>query len=218
MPAHPVRRRPIAATMEDMRWIWRRSGRRSGVDLGTYVAPDPVEPAPVEQIVAEGALIGESVVRLALRNRVIVDALRDHRDLDTGALAAAAAREFERLADQEWESAERIRLRRSVRRSDPEALDDPDRERESERRERVHRAMSDAFAARAADQPAVAAVVEKSRAEAWSEVGAVLLDRAGDRALVLDRDPAYGAERADRIGALLALDLTRLAQERGVDL
>jgi hypothetical protein len=90
--------------------------------------------------------------------------------------------------------------------------------RESERREAVHRAMSEAFAARSTDAVTVAAIVEQSRAEAWAEVGAVLLDRAGDRALVLERDPGYETGLADRVGALLAVDLTRLAQERGVDL
>ena len=197
-----------------MRWFLRRNR----LDLGRYVAPEPVAPAPTEQIVAEGSLIGDSVVRLALRNRVIVDALRDRRDLDLGALARAAAHEFERLADQEWESAERIRLRRSVTGSGADVPDDVDYLRESERRERVHRAMSDAFAARATDDVTVTAIVEQARAEAWSEIGPVLVERAGDRALTVDRDPRYEAERADRIGALLALDLTRLAQERGVDL
>ena len=197
-----------------MRWFLRRNR----LDLGRYVAPEPVAPAPTEQIVAEGSLIGDSVVRLALRNRVIVDALRERRDLDLGALARAAAHEFERLADQEWESAERIRLRRSVTGSRADVPDDVDYLRESERREHVHRAMSDAFAARATDDVTVTAIVEQARAEAWSEIGPVLVERAGDRALTVDRDPRYEAERADRIGALLALDLTRLAQERGVDL
>jgi len=201
-----------------MRWFRRRSERGSRLDLGRYVAPAPTEPAPVEQIVADGSLIGASVVRLALRNRVIVDVLRDRRDLDVAALASAAANEFELLADQEWESAERIRLRRGMRESDLDVPDDADRLRESERRESVHRAMSDAFAARAGDETTLAAIVEQARAEAWSEVAAVLVERAGDRALVLDRDPGYDAERADRLGALLALDLTRLALERGVDL
>lgn len=201
-----------------MRWFKRRSDRGSRLDLGTFIVPPPVAPAPVEQIVADGSLIGESVVRLALRNRIIVDVLRDRSDLDVATLTAAAAREFERLADQEWESAERIRLRRSIRGSDLDVPDDPDRVRESQRRESIHRAMSEAFATRATDEVMLAAIVEQARAEAWSEVGAVLAGRAGERALVLDRDPGYDAERADRLGMLLALDLTRLAQERGVDL
>jgi hypothetical protein len=201
--------------MDGMRWI-RRLGRR-GLNLGTYVAPAPVAPAPVEQIVAEGALIGASVVRLTLRNRVIVDVLRDRRDLDVDRLAAAAAKELETLADQEWASAERIRLRRNVERAGAGGMD-PERLAESLRRESVHRGMSDAFAKRAADPAVVGEIVERSRDEAWAEIAAVLSQRAGDWALVLERDPRYDQERAERLGVLVAVDLTELAQERGVQL
>ena len=204
--------------MEHMRWFLRRRG----VDLGTYVAPEPVAPAPVEQVVREGALIGESVVRLALRNRVIVDALRDRRDLDRSALAAVAARELENLADQEWESAERIRFRR-----DRSPVDNPfqdeaglsaDQLLESQRRENIHRSMSDAFAERATDEAALASIVERSREEAWAEIGDVLVERASDLAFVPQRDARYDAQRVERMDTLVALDLTELALERGVEL
>ncbi|MCU1543227.1 MAG: hypothetical protein JWM50_1092 [Microbacteriaceae bacterium] len=197
-----------------MRWF-----RRRRVDLGTYVAPDPVAPPPTAQIVREGALIGESVVRMTLRNRLIVDALRDHHDLDLNNLTRVAATEFETLADHEWESAERIRIRREVQRegADYEGLD-LEHLQESLRRESIHRGMSEAFAARAADADSLAGVVDRSRSEAWAEIGDVIVARAGERALVLERDPLYGHERAERISALLAVDLSLLAQERGVEL
>jgi hypothetical protein len=188
--------------------VWFRRRRRF---LGTYVDPGPVEPAPVEQVVREGALISDSVVRMTLRNRIIVDVLRDRRDLDRDELAAAAVRELETLADHEWESAERMRFRR-----DPEAAAS-DRE-ESERRERLHRAMSAAFAERAGDEEVIAAIVERAREEAWSEIAAVLADRAGEHALLLDRDPDYDTDLPDRLGALVAVDLAGLAEERGVAL
>jgi hypothetical protein len=201
-----------------MRWF-----RRQRLDLGTYVVPEPVAPAPVGQIVAEGALIGESVVRMALRNRVIVDALRDRRDLDVDRLAVLAAREFETLADQEWASAERIRLRRNVQSTEQGADAGDDgldlaRLQESLRRESVHRGLSDAFAARGVDGESVARVVERSRGEAWAEIAAVIEQRAGERALVLDRDARYDEERAERLHILIAVDLTALAHDYGVRL
>jgi len=197
-----------------MRWF-----RRQRLDLGTYVAPEPTAPAPVAQIVAEGALIGESVVRMALRNRMIVDALRDRRDLDTARLAVLAAREFETLADQEWASAERIRLRRNVQgtESGDDGLD-LERLQESLRRESVHRGLSDAFAARGLDAEAVERIVERSRGEAWAEIAAVIEQRAGERALVLDRDPRYDEERSERLHILIGVDLTALAHDYGVRL
>lgn len=204
--------------MESMRWF----RRRRGVDLGTYVAPEPVAPAPIDQVVREGALIGESVVRLTLRNRVIVDTLRDRRDLDRSQLAKLAARELENLADQEWESAERIRFRRDSAPVDnpfqDEAGPSAEQLQESQRRENIHRSMSDAFAERATSGDALAAIVERSREEAWSEIGEVLLARAGERSFTAERDPRYRGERNERMDTLVALDLTELAVERGVSL
>lgn len=200
-----------------MRWF----RRRRGVDVGTYEAPPRSEPAPVERVVEEGVLIGESVVRMTLRNRVIVDALRDRRDLDRASLAGVAAHELENLADHEWESAERIRFRRNNARIDDPLQEeglDPDERRESSRREKVHRAMSEAFAARAAEDEALLHLVERARTEAWDEVGPVLLARADAAAHDIVPDARYDQERADRIGALVALDLTGLAFERGVEL
>jgi hypothetical protein len=189
--------------------VWFRRRRRRF--LGTYVDAGPVEHAPVEQVVREGALISDSVVRMALRNRIIVDVLRDHRDLNRRALTAAAVRELEALADHEWESAERIRFRR-----EPDAAES-DRE-ESERREHLHRAMSAAFAERADDREVITTVVERALEEAWSEIAAVIVQRAGDHALLLERDPHYEADLPDRLGAFIAVDLAGLAQERGVEL
>ena len=202
--------------MEGMRWFLRRRG----VDLGTYVAPAPVAPVPLEQVVREGALIGESVVRMTLRNRVIVDALRDRRDLDRTKLEKAAAKELETLADHEWESAERIRFRRDRQRVDDPLPDyesfDLEQLQESLRREKIHRSMSEAFAERATDEDALAAIVERSREEPWAEIGEVLVTRAGERAFMAELDPLYPAERDERMDALVALDLTELAVERGV--
>ena len=196
--------------------IFRR--RKKWVRLGTYEAPEPVEPPAVESIVEDGVLIGDSVVRMALRNRVIVNALRDRADLDRDELARAAAAELEALADQEWESAQRIRFRRESTRPDdpfPEEADEVDEHRrESERRESVHVAMSRAFAARAEQRDILESLVERSRREAWDEIAEVIVDRAAHEETVPDEE--YSSLRTERIGALLALDLSALAAERGV--
>jgi hypothetical protein len=197
-----------------MRWFRRRRGGW----LGTYEPPEPRDPAPLEDVVSDGMLIAESVVRMTLRNRVIVDALRDGRDLDRAALAAAAAAELESLADHEWESAQRVRFRREgVRLDDPFPDDDTDEYRvESERRERVHVAMSEAFAARATQRDILDSIVERARKEAWDEVAPVLAQRIMHEEPVADE--TYVRERDERIATLLALDLTALAAERGVEL
>ena len=197
-----------------MRWFRRRRGGW----LGTYEPPEPREPAPIEDVIDDGMLIAESVLRMTLRNRIIVDSLRDGRDLDRGALAAVAAAELEALADNEWESAQRVRFRREgVRLDDPFPDENTDEyRRESERREKVHLAMSEAFAARAAQPDILESLVERARREAWDEVAPVIVDRAAMEEPVADEE--YLAQRDERMAALLALDLTALAVERGVDL
>lgn len=194
--------------------------RRSSVELGTYVAPAPTEPPPIARIVDDGVLIAESLLAMTLRNQVIVDVLRDKRDFDPAALATSATRELEALAQNEWETAERLRMRREDTSVDDPWLDDPelaaDRRRESLRREDVHRAMSLAFSARAGDSDVLASLVERGRGEAWHEISTVVLDRA-----VIDepaRDASYEFHRDERLGALIALDLSELAAQRGVSL
>ncbi|MGV8897032.1 MAG: hypothetical protein ACOH10_06730 [Rhodoglobus sp.] len=198
-----------------MRWF----RRRSSVELGTYVAPKPTDPPPVARIVDDGVLIAESLIVMTLRNHMIVDALRDKRDFDAEALAGLATRELAALADNEWETAERLMMQRENVVVDGAWLDDPDtlsdNRRESRRREAVHRAMSAAFASRAVNRDILLGLVERARAEAWDEVAVVLLDRTIEDP-VRDRD--YDAQRNERLGAFLALDLSELAAERGVSL
>jgi hypothetical protein len=195
-----------------MRWL--RTTRR--VDLGKYEAPPEAAPVPIESIVADGVLISEAVVRMTLRNHVVVDALRERRDVDRTRLRALAAAEYDAFADHEWESAERLRMRRSmIRLDDPlqeYGLTNPER-RESERREQVHRALSDAYADRTYDDAALDALVARAIAQAWLEVAPVLATRARSTVVVEDAD--YARKRGERTAALMA-DLEALAAERGI--
>ncbi len=198
---------------------FRRAGR---VDVGTYEAPAPVEPAPIDRIVDEGVLIAESLVRMKIRNRVIVDALRDRKDLKRAKLAARAAKHLLKLAANELATAERVRARRDDRDvSDPLQDDqgyDDDGLRESKRRETVHLALADGLTARAHDRAALRSLIEVARQEAWRDVAPVLESRATDAARVYLVDSRYAAERDDRIAAFIALDLAGLAAERGYSL
>jgi hypothetical protein len=197
-----------------------RRGR--GVDVGTYVAPDPTPPVPIERIVDEGILIAENLVRMKLRNKVIVDSLRDRKDLKRAKLMVRASKQLLKLADNERATAERVRERReNADVSDPlqeYAGYDEDERIESKRRETVHRALADSLAERARDQKALRALIEGARGEAWRDVSAVLEQRATDTARVYIVDSRYAEERDERIAALIALDLAELAAERGFSL
>ena len=194
---------------------WLR--KRSRVDLGTYVPPEPVEQAPADRVAEEGVAIAEAVVRLSMRNRIIVDSLRDRRGFDTGPLIDWAASEFRELAAREEEAAERIRERRDWSAVDSplvEGADDIDAQRRELRwRESARRATAAAFLAFAADERRLVDLVEMARIEAWEEVAAVIIERTdatGHR-----EDDEYAAERSNRMAELVALDLSALAIERG---
>jgi len=199
-----------------MRW-WRRSER---VDLGAYVAPQPVEPSPPERVASEGVAIAEAVIRLGLHNRIVVDSLRDRRGFSTQPLRSWAAAEFEHLAALEDAAADRLSEQRDWSPvGDPlvEGSDSVDAvRRELQWRVAARRATAAAFRERAADDQRLIELVEEARIEAWRDVAAVIMDRAD--VATHQVDALYAEERSTRIAALVALDLTELANERGAPL
>ena len=190
--------------------------RRRRVDLGSYVAPQPVEPSPPERVATEGVAIAEAVIRLGLHNRIVVDSLRDKRGFATEPLRLWAAAEFEQLATLEEAAADRLREQRDWSTPDPLGEDshtvDATR-RELRWRETARRATAAAFRERAHDDQRLIELVEQARIEAWHDVATVIMDRAD--VAVHHADARYAAERSDRMAQLIALDLTELANERG---
>lgn len=165
-------------------------------------------------------MIAEAVIRLGLHNRIVVDSLRDRRGFATEPLRLWAAAEFEHLAELEEAAAARLRTQ-----IDWAPIDDPlversdtvDAERRELRwREAARRATAAAFRERAQDDQRLIDLVEQARIEAWHDVAAVIMDRAD--AAVHQADARYAVERSDRMAALIALDLTALANERGTPL
>ena len=168
--------------------IFRRTKR---VNLGKYVAPEPVPPAPIERVVDEGLMIATTAVRMSVKNHLIVDAIRDSLDYDAGALADVARAELEKLARQNVDAAREQREARNIH---------------------IHRGLADALRALADDDDAVSGIVEKSREEAWREVSGVVSTVLAARS-VDSRDPDYEAERDERLRELLSVDLAKLELE-----
>ena len=199
-----------------MRWL----RRRKDLGLGKYVAPDPVDPPLAERVASEGLAIAESAVRLSMRNRIVVDSLRDRRGFDTAPLLQWAAEEFDTLAQREEEAADRLRDRRDWSPNDSPWVEHADdieaQRRESQWREAARRATAAAFREAARDERRLIDLDERARIEAWQDVATVIMERAD--ATGHPADPDYDAERDSRIAALVALDLTALANERGVAL
>jgi hypothetical protein len=168
--------------------IFRRTKR---VNLGKYVAPEPVPPAPIERVIDEGLMIATTAARMSVKNHLIVDAIRDNVDYDASALADVAREELEKLAVQNVEAAREQREARNIH---------------------IHRGLADALRALAGDEEAVAAIVEKSREEAWREVSGAVSTVLAARS-VDSRDPNYEAEREQRLRDLVSVDLAKLELE-----
>ena len=161
------------------------------MNLGKYVAPDPVPPAPIERVVDEGVMIATTAVRMAVKNHIIVDALRESLDYDAESLAAVARDELEKLAQQNVTSARDQREARNIH---------------------IHRGLADGIRALADDPDAVSKIVEQSREEAWREVSGAVSTVLAARS-VDHRDPDYEAEREKRMRELVNVDLARLELE-----
>ncbi|CAN5316456.1 hypothetical protein BH11ACT2_BH11ACT2_12850 [soil metagenome] len=147
-------------------------------------------------------LIATSAVRMAVKNHLIVDALRDNRDYDPAALAAVARDEFLALAEQNDDSAARVW-------DDGVWDDEPTDSDRNQRKREVFRGLAVAMRAEAADADRLATVVSHARDAAWHEVGAVVEAKLVAPPEIV-RDAAYEREREGRIRALKEVDLAGL--------
>ena len=171
-----------------MAFFRRKRGR---VDLGTFEPPPFVEPPPVARVVEDAMLIARTAVRMAVKNRILVDAIRDDRDYDPAAMAELAREELVTLAAQNDAVAEHQLLERNIE---------------------VYGGLASALREAASDTENVAAIVEESRDAAWREISTVLRSRLS--AMDPGRDPHYEAERESRLRALVRVDLAQLRLNR----
>lgn len=178
--------------------FWR--ARR--VDLGTYVAPERRDPVPVERVVDEGLLIATSAVRMAVKNRLIVDALRENRGFDPDSLSASASDEYLELARQNDASASRVWR-------DGEWDDEPRDTTTVQRHRSIFTGLASALREAADDDALTAAIVAGARDDALEELVAF-------RAQIIfqpEADELYERERDSRI-RLVEVDLADLERRR----
>lgn len=181
-------------------------------------APAEVVDAPAEErIVDEGLLIALSAVRMAVKNRIIVGALRDHRNFDRLEYAEIATRELRVLARQNEEYGKRVSKIRSELAKPRLFIELSEDERtdlhQLALRRRVHEGLTIALKAVAADSVQVASLVESAQQDAGAEITGAVAARLV--AQVVDRrEPNYELQRADRTRTLVDLDLAALLAER----
>ncbi|TFC52197.1 hypothetical protein E3T26_06135 [Cryobacterium sp. TMT1-21] len=174
---------------------------------------------PIKRIVEEGLLIALSAVGMAVKNDIIVGALRDNLDYDPAVYAAAARKELTLVAHQNEEYGLRVgHLRKTLTKARWSADITADQRHDISQlalRRRVHKKLALALMHVAEDDEQVARIVERAQHVASDEISAALSARL-IRLAIDSRDPDYERERAERTEMFVQIDLAVLALNHGV--
>jgi hypothetical protein len=193
----------------------RKRLARGRVDVGTYEAPEPVEPPPVAEIAEEGLLIAASAVRMTVKNRQIVRALRDRADYSEKNAVAAAREVFRALAREKREDVERLDdILENTRDRPGRAMHQTDYRKADaellERREQVSDILADRLDDLAEDDDYLLSVVDAARYAAWDEIGASIEAKLARRPELEAHTREYQDQRERRIHELVRVDLPLL--------
>lgn len=165
-------------------------------------------------------MISASAVRMAVKNRLIVAALRDQREYDPTAISDAAREQLAVLAAENTETADRLDDVRAAR--EPAGWDDDAdanaalRDEDHRRRPTVHRLLAAKLLEMAADPGGVSRLVDEARSDAAEEIGREVV--RGLHARDFAADPDYETLRAERLRDLIEIDLANIALAQGVEL
>jgi len=191
--------------------------RRRRVNLGSFAAPEERTPAPLSQIIDEGVMITVSAVRMVVKNRLLVGAIRDQLDFDPVALCAVAHTELQTLAAQNEDSAARLEEHYGgVRDVSAATLEHPENDTgasDRERRKAIYISLAAALNTAAEDDELVATIVNDARDDALQEIARAVENRLEARSDP-SRDDDYAEIRPGRLRDFLEFDLATLAAER----
>ncbi|MCS5719970.1 hypothetical protein N1027_17705 [Herbiconiux sp. CPCC 205763] len=201
---------------------WRRRERAPRwLATGKPVeAPESFGPESVEAAIVDGMLIARFSVVMAVKNRLIVAALRDDQRFDRDRAAEIVRAVVEEVAlEQEMneehadEVIEHAEGDRGVARHEHD-YKSRDVELLAARRRVYHDVARDIRLA-AADPKWVATVVEDARGAAWDDIGRELSNRLDDveRVSNVVVDEEYFRDRDERMRRLREFDLWELADQ-----
>ncbi len=184
---------------------WFRK-RRPRIDLGTYVAPEPVDEVPVSELVDEAVLIAGSGVRMAVKNLIILRALRDGANYDEARIIDSVRQELQNMADEKDADAARLAALRAdiQKRPGQPAHHDDYRRVDSdmiERREDVSHGLAVRLRELSEDDDYVKQLVDVAHAFAWDEIAASVEQKL--LAAAQPVDDKYEEYRDDRLLRLL---------------
>ncbi|MFF1571940.1 hypothetical protein ACFVWR_04275 [Leifsonia sp. NPDC058292] len=200
-------------------WFRKRAGKPSMRPFDEKALIE-IEPASLDQSVEEGMLLADYATRMAVKNHIVVDTIQLGNAFDPARHTEQAAEMLRELADEQEQASARAAeawLAVAGRGGDAEH---PHDYRDVDganllRREAAATALADALRTRADSDEELLAIVERSRKDAWDEVGDAIgasLDAfSGVEAL----KAGYEEERPGRLRLLIQRDLARLQEERG---
>lgn len=191
-----------------MSFFSRLRRRRRTRDVGKYVPPASTALAPIERVVDEGVLIALSSVRMAVKNTLIVNAIRNDENFDVDKLAESARQRVLSLAAENDQTASRLERARGFRKPGP---DDDEAHR---RRPQVHRMVAEKLRERADDDAEMSGIIERARTDAWEDIGREVRKRVGPPGFVPDQDEVYDRMRKSRMKRLVDVDLAALARDQ----
>lgn len=183
------------------------------VDVEAEEAKEGAGSLPIERIVDEGLLIALSAVRMAVKNDIIVGALRDNLDYEPARYALATKAELHVLSRQNVDSAIRVsHLRKAITKGKRSLAITEDQRKDLSQfalRRRVHKLLAVALDEVADDDERVARIVADAQLAAVDEIRNAVSARL-IRLAVDPRDPDYEERRPARLEMLLLVDLNLL--------
>jgi len=192
--------------------FWQRRRRKRFAPFDRTALPE-VEPLTFEESFSEGLLVAEAAGRMALKNRIIIEALRGEDAWDATRAAAAAREVLHELVvelDQvaEWSAAERETAAQREGRSEHQHDYHRADAWNLRLRERLNVAVAERLTELRNDDAYLAEFAERARQEAWAEIAGVIDQRLAEDWSEFEVDEAYEQERDERMSGL-ALDLSR---------
>lgn len=161
----------------------------------------------------EGLLITLSAVRMAVKNSIIVTALRENVNFAEADYAAIARIELRALGKRNTHDAERVEKQRKRLSKSKWTMSFSEDSRQDivllAKRRKVYERLAEALEAVAEDEVKVAELVASAQADAGAELGAAVTARLIAQAKVPD-EPDYKEKREDRMRDLVNIDLAML--------
>lgn len=167
----------------------------------------------------EGLLITLSAVRMAVKNSIIVTALRENVNFAEADYEAIARTELRALSRRNTLDAERVEKQRKRLSKSKWSMGFSDDSRQDmvllSRRRKVYERLAEALDAVAEDEEKVDALVAEAQRDAGAELGAAVAARLIAQAKV-PTEPDYLEKREDRMRDLVNIDLAMLKATKTV--